>query len=217
MMQDHFPFQKTPPPYSYSSLLPALDPDTVYLHCDQIYFSYVIRLNYALTPYPQFHGWTLEELIMGEMNIPTIDQNAIRHLAGGVYNHRLYFDGLSRTPKPEPTGELRAAIDNTYGSFSNWKEIFRQATDSLLGVGWAWLNSSGDGNLSIAVTLNNKTPSLTALTPLLALDTWEHAYYLKYPADFESYLKNWFELLDWETAERRFPASLPAKPEPPSS
>lgn len=145
---------------------------------------------------------------MGEMNIPTVDQNIIRHLAGGIYAHKLYFSTLSRTPKPEPHGQLRNVIEETYGSFSEFKTLFGQAAASILGVGWVWLNATHDGAIHIAVTESNRTPSLTMLTPVLVLDTWEHAYYLKYITELSDYIDSWFKLLDWTVAEQKFESSL---------
>jgi Fe-Mn family superoxide dismutase len=203
-LQDHFPFQKTPLPYEYISLTPYCDPNTLLVHHKNLYGQYVDTLNYLLSPYPQYHSWTLEQLILDDMRLPVTVERNIKHFAGAVYNHDLYFGVLSANPRPRPAGALAQNINATYGSIENFRNLVRQAAHNVLGSGWVWLNTDSTGNLHIAITPNNRTPALRSFTPLFTLDVWEHAFTLRYPANLGAYVDGWFQTLDWEKVEARY-------------
>lgn len=206
-MQTHYPFDPSPLPYDYISLVPYCDPDTLYLHHKNIYGQNVAMLNYLLSSYPQYHSWTPEELIQGTLLMPTQQQRLIRNFAGSLYNHTLYFDGMSHH-QTSPHGMLYQALRDHYGSIDNFRQLFIQAAHNVLGSGWVWLNSDRTGGVHIAITPDNKIPSIASITPIFVADVWEHAYYLRYPAKLAEYLNAWFSTLDWKKAEKRFLDSL---------
>lgn len=208
-MQNHYPFEKEPLPYDYSGLMPYCDPDTLYLHYQNLYCSYVDMLNFLLSSYPQLHTWTLQRLMSEPLNVPVTQERQIKHFAGAVHHHDLYFNGLAdQAGRGMPEGKLNEAISDHYGSLEQFKKIFKQAAFHVLGSGWVWLNSTGDGNIHIAITEDNKSPKLQSVTPVLVADVWEHAYYLRYPTQMNDYLEAWFSVLNWKQAERLFAQSL---------
>ncbi len=211
-MQNGFPFEKTLLPYDYTELVPYCDPDTLYLHHHQLYNSYVDMLNYLLSKYSQYHTWTLERLISEDLSIPVTQERQIKHFAGAVYNHNLYFDSMcSGKSSGQPEEKLLEVISDNYGSFEMFKKIFKQAASNVLGTGWVWLNSGKDGSVHISVTQNNKSPSFESVTPILVVDTWEHAYYLRYPAQLNEYMDSWLSLVNWKHVEKKFVESIANK------
>lgn len=204
-MLDKYPFTPVAMQHPYSSFVPCLDPNTMYFHYDIIYKNDIDSLNRLISAYPQFKDWTLQELILRDIRqVPVLVAQQLKYYAGSVYNHTLFFDSLDPSRSILPYGDLLKAINTTYGSLEDFKALFSDAANSVQGSGWVWLNSEGNGKLHIATTGNNRTPALDILTPILLLDVWEHAYYLKYPVQVKRFAKNWFEVVDWGKAEARF-------------
>lgn len=203
-MADYFPFSKQKLPYDYVALTPYCDPDTLYLHHHALYSSYVDSLNALLASYPAYHSWSLPRLLSGELQMPPADKNRIRHFAGAVYNHELYFQTLCGEPGEEPFGRLGDRIDATYGSAAGFRKLFREAACSLLGPGWVWLVAEPEGALHIVITQNNATPTLDSLRPVFVADTWEHAYCRIYQDRLDRYIEGWFRVLDWVKAEKNY-------------
>ncbi len=204
ILPEHYPFQLKPLPYPYDALEPHIDTETVTIHHDKHLKAYVDNLNKALAPYPDYHNWPLEKLLCNLLLLPKSIQTAVKNNAGGVYNHNLYFYGMSGTKNQQPQGELRDLLVNTFGSYEKWQSLFREAALAVFGSGWTWLVLDQLGNLKIANTANQDTPLPRGLCPVLLVDVWEHAYYLKYQNRRGNYLDNWFPLIDWHQAEKNY-------------
>lgn len=201
---EHYPFSLIPLPYAYDALEPYIDTETMRLHHDKHLKAYVDNLNKALSSYPQYHMWTLTQLISNTSNLPKNIQIAVRNNAGGVYNHNLYFS-LMHTPAYEiPKGKLAVAIVSTFGSMERFKENFKQAALDRFGSGWAWLVMNSNGKIGIVSTPNQDTPLCQGLCPILLIDVWEHAYYLKYQNRRPEYIDNWFNVINWNEAEQNY-------------
>lgn len=196
-----YPFTLPPLPYAYNALEPIIGRRTMHFHHDKHMQAYVDNLNKALAPYPAFHNWTLEQLLTNLSDLPAEIRTAVRNNAGGVYNHLLYFDGMSgRETRPSPL--LRAAIADEFGSYKEWKSKMKEAGMGVFGSGWAWLVLDDRGRLAIVQTPNQDVPH--PLRPLLLVDVWEHAYYLQYQNLRANYLDAWFRLINWPLVEKRY-------------
>lgn len=200
-MSQYYPFPVYPLPYPYVSLMPCNDADTLYAH-HQYYVRAVRQLNRLVVRYGLMDN-SLEELIGQELNLPPTPAREIQDLAGLVYNHRLYFDGMSAEAAPPPENALTEEIAATYGSMDQFKDILKASADSVFGSGWVWLILEG-GGLHLATTVNNETVSLNAVTPIFVLDVWEHAYFPIHRFQKSVYLDDWFSRVNWERAERNF-------------
>ncbi len=204
-MSSHYPFEKMNLDYEYISLVPHLDPNTVYIHHNKIYPNYVDALNYLLSFYPQYQSWSLERLIFGNLQVPVVMENNIKHAAGGIYHHNLFFEGMGTDGAIGQNSPLIQKITDCYGSMENFQNLFRQAAQSIQGSGWVWLAGLiGNDEVRIVTSSNNQVPSSELFSPILVLDIWEHAYFLLYPARLGTYVDNWFKIIDWEAAEQRY-------------
>lgn len=203
-MNQHFPFKQAPLPYSYISLEPYIDADTMYIHHDVIYKEYITQLNRLLMHHPEYYDWSLKRLLTDKLYLPTVEQNAVRSSAGGIYKHELFFNSMINEPNNRPFGKLRTALEAAYGSVENFETLFAQAAVSRQGSGSVWLVSNGNGGVHIVVTRDQETPALLSVTPIFVVDVWEHSYFLKYQTQRDLYVYNWFSVLDWEKAEKRF-------------
>lgn len=204
-MRQKYPFKTVPFNQLFSSFRPYIDPETMRIHYNQIYTNAVDSLNSLIEAFPQFKEWTLEDLIVRDINqVPVVPARRIKYFAGAVYNHDIFFEGLDSSRSMLPYGNLLDAIEATYGSFDSFKALFIDAARSVMGVGWVWLNSEGGQKVHIAITDDNRVPAINILNPVLNLDVWEHAYFLQYPGDVGTYATNWFEVVDWGQAEYRY-------------
>jgi Fe-Mn family superoxide dismutase len=206
---EHYPFVLRPLPYAYDGLEPFVDARTVEVHHDRHLGGYVKKLNMALEKYPEYHGWPLEKLLGNLTELPKEIQAAVRNNGGGVYNHNMYFDIMAPGGVPLRDGALKAAIERTWGSVDGFLAEFKKAGLDIFGSGTAWLvacNSGLDGlgELSIYKTPNQDTPIPAHLKPIIPLDVWEHAYYLKHLNEREKYIDDWFKVINWEQAERNY-------------
>lgn len=204
MTSEHYKFQLKPLPYDYDALEPYIDAETVRIHHNKHLQTYVDNLNKALENYPCYHNWSLERLIKNINRIPSQIRTSVKNNAGGVYNHNFYFDIMTPDLPKEPIGELKDAILNSFGSFESFKEKFIQSGLDRFGSGYAWLICRRCGKLSIVNSLNQDVPFNLNVCPILLVDVWEHAYYLKYQNKRKDYLENWFNLIDWEKANKNF-------------
>lgn len=204
MQAETYPFVVRPLPYEYDALIPVLDAETLTFHHDKHYKTYVDNLNMALSDYPEFQKLSLKELLLSLDNMQEPLRTAVRNNGGGAYNHELYFDAMKNRMGQEPSGELAEAIDRDFGSYRQWKEQMKQAAVGKFGSGWAWLVSDGEGKLSIIQTSNQDVPDLKEFTPLIPVDVWEHAYYLRYQNRRADYVEGWFSLVNWRKAEKRY-------------
>lgn len=203
MENNHYPFKNLPLPYDYDALEPYIDTQTMHFHHDKHLQTYIDNLNKALAEQPDLQNMSLEDLIKNADKLPCPIQKTIRNNAGGVYNHRFYFDMLANPSSEFPEGKLRKAIYEAFENYPRFKELFKQAALSVFGSGYAWLVSD-KGKLNIITTANQNSPLESGLAPILTIDVWEHAYYLKHQNRRAEYIDNWFEIINWEKAEQNY-------------
>jgi Fe-Mn family superoxide dismutase len=201
-------------PYAYDALEPHIDEQTMHLHHEKHHNTYVTNLNGALEKHPEADPGSVEDLLANIDQVPEDIRTAVRNNGGGHSNHSMFWQimGPSGQGGGEPTGELREAIDRGFGSFEEFKEQFggAAAPGALFGSGWAWLIASSDGSLSIETTPNQNSPLMEGKTPVIGLDVWEHAYYLKYQNRRPEYIEAWWNVVNWDEAERRYQAAKSA-------
>jgi superoxide dismutase, Fe-Mn family len=197
-------FQMVPLPYAYDALEPYIDAQTVELHYSKHHQTYLNNLNGALEKHPELGNLTIEQLMSDLDSVPEDIRTVVRNNGGGYYNHNIYWAIMGPNQGGEPTGALAEAIRSTFGSFDSFKEQIEKAGLGRFGSGWAWLSKKGDGSLVIHSTPNQDTPLAEGLYPVIGVDVWEHAYYLKYQNRRAEYLTNWWNLVNWEEAGRRF-------------
>lgn len=195
-------YDKVELPYSYNALEPYIDEETVKIHYTKHLQGYVNKLNNVLEGYERFtNGKTLEEILLNVSKIPKSIRHDVINQGGGVLNHNLYFSILFPHPKKEPEGKLLCEIIKTFGSLETLKVKVSEAAINQFGSGYGWLVKDKHGKLKIMSTLNQDTPFLFGLTPLIAIDIWEHAYYLKYKNLRGEYVKNIWNIIDWSKVE----------------
>jgi superoxide dismutase, Fe-Mn family len=190
--------------YSYNSLEPYIDEMTMSIHYGKHHAAYINNLNAALEKYPQLQEKSLEELLSSLDTIPEDIRTAVRNNGGGHYNHSLFWSIMAPTSGGEPTGELAERIKERFGSFEEFKDLFGKAAVGRFGSGWAWLVISKAGSLEIVSTPNQDSPVSEGHKPLLGLDVWEHAYYLKYQNRRPDYIKEWWSVVDWDEVSNRY-------------
>ncbi|HSH77144.1 MAG TPA: superoxide dismutase [Herpetosiphonaceae bacterium] len=196
-------FSLPPLPYDYTALEPHVDEQTMRIHHDKHHATYVNNLNAALESQPELQGKSIEELLSDINSVPENIRTAVRNNGGGHANHTLFWEIMGPNGGGQPTGELAAAIDQSFGSFDAFKEQFAKAATTRFGSGWAWLLASG-GTLEITSTQNQDSPLMEGRTPILGLDVWEHAYYLKYQNRRPDYINAWWNTVNWDAVSQRF-------------
>ena len=201
-MKSHYPFENTPLPYAYDALEPYIDEKTMQLHHDRHLKTYIDNLNSILKKYPQLQTLTLEQLICTAGQMSGKDCVAIARTAGGVYNHRFFFNSMCPDGKKAPGGALAVAIDRGFGSLDVFRKKFTEAALSVFGSGYVWLVNSKRGPC-LMTSINQETP-LRAVKPLLNLDVWEHAYYLKHYNKRIDYINDWWNVVNWDLAEQEY-------------
>jgi len=197
-------FELPPLKYDYKALEPAIDALTVEIHYSKHHATYAKNLNAALEKFPKFYDLSIEKLMGDLSQVPEEIRTAVRNNGGGYYNHIVYWDNLAPKAGGDPKGKLATEIDKTFSSFASFKEQMEKAGLGRFGSGWVWLSKKGDGSLVIHSTANQDTPLAEGLKPIVAIDVWEHAYYLKYQNRRAEYLSNIWSIINWEEAERRF-------------
>lgn len=191
-------------PYAYDALEPYIDARTMEIHHTKHHQGYVNKLNAALEKHPELQGVALEDLLRNIASVPEDIRTAVRNNGGGHANHSLFWTIMSPNGGGAPSGDLAAAIDAAFGSFDAFKDAFSQAAATRFGSGWAWLVVDGFGNLKVYSTPNQDSPYMDGFTPILGLDVWEHAYYLKYQNRRAEYIQNWWNVVNWEEVARRY-------------
>ena len=191
-------------PYSFDALEPWIDAKTVEIHYTKHHMTYLTNLNNALSSLPAFAGQSIEEILSHLEAVPETVRTAVRNNGGGYYNHIVYWNVMGANKGGEPLGKLAKAIETSFGSFTALKEQVEKAGLGRFGSGWAWLSKKTDGSLLVHSTPNQDTPLAEGLIPVIGVDVWEHAYYLKYQNRRAEYLTNWWNLVNWEEAERRY-------------
>ncbi|MDQ0351029.1 Fe-Mn family superoxide dismutase [Alkalibacillus filiformis] len=190
-------------PYAYDALEPHIDQETMNIHHTKHHNTYVTKLNAALEGHADLQDKSLEELLQNLDSLPSDIQTAVRNNGGGHANHTLFWTILSPNGGGEPTGELAEKIKEAFGSFDQFKEDFAAAGAGRFGSGWAWLVVK-NGNLEITSTPNQDTPVMEGVTPILGLDVWEHAYYLKYQNRRPDYINAFWNVVNWDEVSKRY-------------
>lgn len=193
-------------PYAYDALEPHIDARTMEIHHSKHHATYVANLNNALQPHADLQGKSLEALLKDLNAVPEVVRTAVRNNGGGVFNHNMYWMMMAPKAGGQPKGEVAKAIDAAFGSFAAFQEQFTKAGLGRFGSGWAWLVADKSGKLAITSTANQDTPISDGLRPILTVDVWEHAYYLKYQNRRADYLAAWWNVVDWEAVSRLFKA-----------
>jgi superoxide dismutase, Fe-Mn family len=182
-------------PYAYDALEPHIDEATMRVHHDKHHQAYVDKANAALAG-TEWADRDVEDVLKNLDAVPSDKQKAVRNNGGGHYNHSLFWEWMSPDGGGEPSGALAEAIDSAFGSFSDFKDKFKEAGVNQFGSGWAWLVHDGSG-LAVVATANQDNPVSSGQTPLLGVDVWEHAYYLKYQNKRPDYIDAWWNVVDW--------------------
>jgi Fe-Mn family superoxide dismutase len=191
-------------PYDYDALEPHVDEKTMRVHHDKHHAGYTRKLNNALEGHEDLQEHSIEELLSGIENLPADIQTDVRNNGGGFYNHRLFWNVMSPDGGGEPTGDVGSAIEDTFGSFDEFKDTFSATAAGQFGSGWGWLVAEPNGDLSVVSTPNQDNPLMEGHTPILGVDVWEHAYYLKYQNERGTYLDEWWNVVNWDQVEDNY-------------
>jgi Fe-Mn family superoxide dismutase len=199
-------FKLPPLPYAYDALEPHIDARTMEIHHTKHHQAYIDNANAALEKHPELAHQSAEELLGNLNSVPEDIRTVIRNHGGGHANHSLFWTVL-KADGGKPTSDVAAAIDKAFGSFDNFKNQFETAAKSRFGSGWAWLSVKKDGTLTVTSTPNQDNPLSEGLTPILGLDVWEHAYYLKYQNKRPDYVAAFWNVVNWDEVSRRMKAA----------
>jgi superoxide dismutase, Fe-Mn family len=193
-------------PYAYDALEPHIDKETMNIHHSKHHNTYVTNLNNALAGNEELLSKSVEEVIANLDAVPEAVRTAVRNNGGGHANHTLFWQILSPNGGGAPTGELADAITSKFGSFDSFKEEFAKAATTRFGSGWAWL-AVNNGELEVTSTPNQDSPLMEGKTPILGLDVWEHAYYLKFQNRRPDYISTFWNVVNWEEVSNRYQAA----------
>lgn len=201
-----YPFTLPDLPYASDGLEAAIDAQTMEIHHGRHHDGYVSKLNAALEGHGELHGLSLVELVGKWDGLPAEVQVGVRNSGGGHMNHALFWPALSPSGGGQAEGALGRALRDRFGSFQAFREQFSQASGSVFGSGWGWLVATPAGNLDVTTTPNQDNPVSRGMTPLLGIDVWEHAYYLRYQNRRGDYIQAFWDVVDWGEVGRRFEA-----------
>ena len=203
MENQYYPFVNEPLPYDYNALEPWIDTKTMQLHHDRHLQTYIDGLNQIMEESPQLQKLSLRKLILQVGVLPQWLQRPVRNQAGGVYNHRFFFEGMKPYHKENvPSAQMLANMVRDFGGLEAFQKKFKEAALSVFGSGYVWLVRVR-GRMRIITTANQNTPLAVGVQPLLCLDVWEHAYYLKHYNKRSDYVTDWYNVVDWAKVERR--------------
>lgn len=195
-------------PYANNALEPHIDETTMMIHHDRHHNAYVTNLNAALESAPELQGLSIDELISDLNRVPEGIRMAVRNNGGGHANHSLFWEVIGPNGGGAPSGALAAAIDAELGGFDKFKEDFAKAGATRFGSGWAWLSVTPEGKLVVSSTPNQDSPVMEGNTPILGMDVWEHAYYLKYQNKRPDYIAAFWNVVNWSAVEARYAAAV---------
>jgi Fe-Mn family superoxide dismutase len=198
------PFELPPLPYAFNALEPHIDALTMEIHHDRHHAAYVNNANKALENYPEFQKKSLEDLLWSINQVPEDIRNVVRNNAGGHSNHSIFWTIMGPGGGGAPPGRLGESIKSTFGSYDALKEQLTKAAVGQFGSGWAWLLVDKAGKMTVKSYPNQDSPYMEGLTPILGVDVWEHAYYLKYQNKRADYVAAWFNTLNWTNIQARF-------------
>ena len=194
-------------PYAYDALEPFFDEATMKLHHDKHHATYVANLNAAIDKHPELADKSALELVKDLASVPDDIRTAVQNNGGGHVNHSFFWEILASNAGGAPTGAIGEAIVAKFGDFDAFKETFKTAATGRFGSGWAWLVVDASGELKVTSTANQDNPITDGETPVLGLDVWEHAYYLKYHNDRPDYIAAFFELVNWDKVNELYAAA----------
>ena len=198
------PFTLPALPYAFDALEPHIDAQTMQIHHDRHHAAYVSNLNTAVAKYPDLGKKTVEELVANLDAIPEAIRTVVRNHGGGHANHAFFWQAMSKGGARAPVGELAKAIDGRFGSLSAFQDQLTRAATGVFGSGWAWLTLDKNKQLAIVQTSNQDTPLSMGQTPLVGIDVWEHAYYLKYQNKRPDYVAAFQNVINWDWASERY-------------
>ena len=192
-------------PYAVDALEPYIDAQTMTIHHDKHHQAYITNLNAALEKHPELASKSLEALLKDLNAVPEDVRTVVRNHGGGTWNHSMFWEIMAPKAGGAPKGELAKAIDSAFKSFDAFKEEFTKAANGRFGSGWAWLVKKGSG-LAVVSTANQDNPFSDGATPIMGIDVWEHAYYLKYQNRRADYVTAWWNVINWDAVAGRFTA-----------
>lgn len=201
-------FQLPPLPYDYADLEPYIDAETMRFHHDKHHAGYTKKLNAAVNKYPRLKTMSAEELLRNLPSLPEDIRETVRNNGGGYVNHKMFWEIMSPNGGGKPTGNLAAAINETFGSFKKFKKEFEATGGKRFGSGWVWLVRNNQGKLQVINTPNQDSPLLQGMYPIMGNDVWEHAYYLKYHNQRGEYLNQWWNVVNWDEVANRFARAI---------
>lgn len=204
MTEDKFTLPNLP--YGYAALEPFIDAKTMELHHTKHHQGYIDKLNAALEDHNEYYTVDITEILRDIQNIPDDIRQQVINNGGGHANHMLFWEIMAPKAGKEPEGELRAAIETKFGSFEDFQQEFNNAASTRFGSGWVWLVFN-NGELEISSTPNQDSPYMQDYVPILGLDVWEHAYYLKYQNRRPEYIENWWNVVNWKKVAELFKAN----------
>ena len=197
------PYVVPPLPYAFDALEPHIDVRTMEIHHDKHHAAYVTNLNKAVADFPDLGKKPVEDLLKDLNSVPEKIRTAVRNQGGGHYNHTLFWQMMKKGGGGEPKGELAKAMEKSFGGYSGFKDKFTEAATKTFGSGWAWLVMDGK-DVKIESAPNQDTPLSSGKQPLLGIDVWEHAYYLKYQNRRPEYIAAWFNVINWDFVAERY-------------
>lgn len=197
-------------PYAYDALEPNIDAKTMEIHHSKHHQTYINNINGAIAG-TEWEKLSVEDLVAKVNEVPTDLKNMVINNAGGHANHSLFWTVMSPQGGGQPTGAVAKAIDEQLGSFDAFKDAFTKAAISRFGSGWAWLSVTPEHNLIVESSANQDSPLMHGHTPILGLDVWEHAYYLKYQNRRPEYINAFYNVVDWDEVNRRYHVALQTK------
>ena len=196
-------FTLPPLPYPEDALEPYIDKTTMQIHHDKHHGTYVTNLNKALESAPDLQNKSIQDLLADIQSVPESIRTAVRNNGGGHANHSLFWNLMKPNGGGSPTGDVQQVITSNFGGFDGFKEKFTAAATGRFGSGWAWLVKDGSGKFEIVSTANQDSPFMDGKTPILGLDVWEHAYYLKYQNRRPEYIGAWWNVINWDEVNKQ--------------
>lgn len=198
-------FTLPPLGYSFDALEPYIDARTMEIHYTKHHQAYIDNLNKALEGHERWQNRSVEDLLTSLDKMPAELAKQVRNNGGGHFNHSLFWPMMEKhSSAPEPLGRVAPVIRSVFGSFEKFQQEFNEAAKKVFGSGWAWLVLDGKGDMRIISTANQDNPISQGMVPLLGLDVWEHAYYLKYQNKRVDYIQAWWNVINWETVEEHY-------------
>jgi Fe-Mn family superoxide dismutase len=198
------PFKLPPLPYAFDALEPHIDAKTMEIHHDKHHMAYVGNLNRAVVDYPDLQKKSVEDLLRNLSTLPEKARPGIRNQGGGHANHAFFWQMLKKNNGAKPTGELAKSIEKKFTSFMGFQEQFTKAAAGIFGSGWAWLSIDSSKELRVETTPNQDSPLSAGRTPLLGIDVWEHAYYLKHQFRRADYIAEFYHVINWDFVAERY-------------